>query len=87
MGETGGAGDGGMAVSGEGLATLSVEIARLMEEVGNLERLSQEPPADPAKREQIHQRMLQVESRLERLIGQVRELNRQMTLIESWKRR
>ena len=74
-------------ISGEGLVELREEITRLIEEVAALEATSMQTPADPAARARTLASIRDVEARLERVTAEVRDLNRQMTLIESWRRR
>jgi hypothetical protein len=79
-------GNTGAIISDEGLVDLHAEIERLTAEVASLERLTQEPvPGED--RQRLYARLLDVEARLEHVIAEVRALNRQITLIESWRRR
>ena len=72
--------------SDEGLAELRGEITRLTGEVGALEATSQQRGLDPVARERALARIRDIEARLERVVAQARELDLQMTLIESWRR-
>jgi hypothetical protein len=72
-------------ISGEGLDRLRDEIGELIDEVAALEHASRQASPDAAARERALERIREVETRLERVMAEVRELNRQMTLIESWR--
>jgi hypothetical protein len=78
--------EAGAIVSDEGLPELQAEISRLANEVAALERLAQDRSTGPEARQRTYERLLGVEAQLERVVAQVRELHRQMTLIESWRR-
>ena len=75
----------GGGISGEGLDRLRDEIGQLIDEVAALEDASRQPSPDAAARERALDRIRELETRLERVMAEVRELNRQMTLIESWR--
>jgi hypothetical protein len=78
--------EAGAMISDEGVPELQAEISRLASEVAALERLTQDRSAGPEARQRTYERLLGVEAQLERVVAQVRELHRQLTLIESWRR-